>query len=770
MPERKQQRRDKTERFRDAVVASVFSIQRYVCESIASDLSRSPEMRNLLESTGASEALVRQRALANQESIYSTTSVARWASLKALTTLVVAGVITGIVLIPVGSLLWKWITILVGAALSDTDSVANHLQLPEALAASGLQKPDLFVTLTCVGACLFMALRRVPRRIRTSLLGWGEWRRALVVQMRERMIDAYQEASNLSDEQLLRLRIAPGLAGEGLERLLPRAELKRVRALAFDLGAGAIAVSGARGVGKTTLLTMLATHEPDSGTRRALVVNVAAPVRYDAREFLLHLYGALATAVLDEVDVQTGRAWLLRVRAFVQRLTANVVWAALFLSVCAALFEALPVWFERHGIPVPDRPAVYYILGLTLYLVYRRLRTSRRVRDSEIAALAQREQERTRFLRTFTMERQGAFTKAGLQVGARRSRQLSEQPVTLPELVASYRQFATNVAQWWRTRHSSDGKLLIGIDEIDRIVDAEVAEQFLNEMKSIFGVQHCVYIVSVSEEALANFERRVVRVRTAFDSAFDEIVRLEPMTVAESVELLRRRLPGVPDSFLLLCHCLAGGMPRDVVRTARTMLDVHRGHPGPSTLAGIARDLIAHEVAAIRRGFFAPGAHHTVDSVLLAQSLTDEGWPGATADALSAASTDLLSDSGDSAQNESRTMLAAALLFYATVLYAFTEQAALVQEWTVSVRRPPVLVESPETMRLIAVLKSPDAVELIAILEIEDDLGPAGSPDRSGTPDIVALGKAHIALNTHPRSAVAVLRAIRTGLDRRESN
>jgi hypothetical protein len=55
---------------------------------------------------------------------------------------------------------------------------------------------------------------------------------------------------------------------------------------------------------------------------------------------------------------------------------------------------------------------------------------------------------------------------------------------------------------------------------------AAQAERFLNKVKSIFGVHHCTYLVSVSEEAADEFERRVVRVRTLLESALDEILRI----------------------------------------------------------------------------------------------------------------------------------------------------------------------------------------------------------------------------------------------------
>jgi hypothetical protein len=68
-----------------------------------------------------------------------------------------------------------------------------------------------------------------------------------------------------------------------------------------------------------------------------------------------------------------------------------------------------------------------------------------------------------------------------------------------------------------------------------------------------------------------SFERRGLPVRDAFDSAFDEIIQLEPLDLADACTLLRSRVIGVSDLFSGLAHCMAGGLARDIIRTARSM-------------------------------------------------------------------------------------------------------------------------------------------------------------------------------------------------------
>ncbi|WP_207780816.1 hypothetical protein [Caulobacter radicis] len=59
---------------------------------------------------------------------------------------------------------------------------------------------------------------------------------------------------------------------------------------------------------------------------------------------------------------------------------------------------------------------------------------------------------------------------------------------------------------------------MIGIDELDKLKSSKEAEQFLNGVKSVFNIPGCYFLISVSEHALATFERRGLGFRDAFDS------------------------------------------------------------------------------------------------------------------------------------------------------------------------------------------------------------------------------------------------------------
>jgi hypothetical protein len=147
---------------------------------------------------------------------------------------------------------------------------------------------------------------------------------------------------------------------------------------------------------------------------------------------------------------------------------------------------------------------------------------------------------------------------------------------------------------------------MIGIDEIDKI-DIDSAQRFLNDIKAIFGVPNCLYLVSVSDEALAVFEQRVLLGRTAFDSSFDEVVRARELDFVSCRYLLRRRIAGMPDSLIAFCQIMSGGLPRDLIRTARSVVEVSAG--GEKSIQGLTRSIINSQVEILKRASITEMAH-----------------------------------------------------------------------------------------------------------------------------------------------------------------
>jgi hypothetical protein len=291
---------------------------------------------------------------------------------------------------------------------------------------------------------------------------------------------------------------------------------------------------------------------------------------------------------------------------------------------------------------------------------------------SAIAAVTRHHLEQLRYLRTYTASWSASLTPRSFLTLARGyAKQRAEQPITLPELVNSFRGYSAQVASWQRDEHGGEGRVVIGIDEVDKIRDSDRAEAFLNDVKAIFGVAGCLYLVSLSEDAMVGFARRTPSIRSTFDSAFDELVPVGPMTYRHSEELLFKRVTGVPRPFIALCHVLAGGLPRDLVRTARALIGV-RPATGEKPLLDTAGDLIRGELKSLRQVSVRQLAENADAGSLLA-AMHDPRWPGGTPQFTHAA-LQVAGAARDAESDATRQLcqeLVVSLSFYATALDVF---------------------------------------------------------------------------------------------------
>jgi hypothetical protein len=173
----------------------------------------------------------------------------------------------------------------------------------------------------------------------------------------------------------------------------------------------------------------------------------------------------------------------------------------------------------------------------------------------------------------------------------------TEASLTYPALVSEFRKFLENAAS---VVSGNGGRVFIGVDELDKIGDADQAQRFVNELKAILGVPKCYYLITLSDDALASYEMRGLPVRDAFDSAFDEVIHVGYLRLEESRLLLSRYVSIIPIAFICLCHSLSGGLPRDLIRTARHAVTVARQDTSGKSSGHITRvceQLILDEVA-----------------------------------------------------------------------------------------------------------------------------------------------------------------------------
>ncbi|MBZ3905072.1 P-loop NTPase fold protein [Streptomyces griseiscabiei] len=193
-----------------------------------------------------------------------------------------------------------------------------------------------------------------------------------------------------------------------------------------------------------------------------------------------------------------------------------------------------------------------------------------------------------------------------VSLGSAHTSGLSSVPVNLPELVATFRSLLARIAQHLSARGL---RTIITVDELDRLGSAEQALAFLSEIKAIFGVPHVFYIVSVAEDVGAAFVRRGLPHRDSTDSSLDDVVHVRPCTLEKSKEIIGRRAPGLapadnptPTPYVLLAHGLSGGIPRDLIRYGRRIVEM-RKQTNSLEFTDISRQLILEEVSETLAGF-----------------------------------------------------------------------------------------------------------------------------------------------------------------------
>jgi hypothetical protein len=377
-------------------------------------------------------------------------------------------------------------------------------------------------------------------------------------------------------------------------RYVPSAVHDEIVQLIGSMPGGSIGVSGPRGAGKSTVLRQFcATDQPAGSGQRSGAVRIllAAPVRYDAREFVLHLFTTLCTTIGGVPPSFPDRDSSAINRRFLRQLAL----AALSLTTAWGVVTVLSV--ARGWKLNPNLPLGIFLVGFSLLATFA---VSRRYgpggTDPGIGPEAKIGLEATARTLLGGLRYQqsvaqgwsaGMKLPVGLETAMSSNTTMTERPMSFPEIVDRLGQFLQRVAQ--------DRQVFIGIDELDKIESAGEAYEFLNDIKAIFGVRGCFYLVTISENAMSAFERRGLPLRDAFDSAFDTVVEVPYLRYGQSRRLVLSRVIGMPEPFIALAHVMAGGLPRDLIRAAREL--VRLSETSHRDLAVIATALTTSDAA-----------------------------------------------------------------------------------------------------------------------------------------------------------------------------
>jgi hypothetical protein len=426
--------------------------------------------------------------------------------------------------------------------------------------------------------------------------------------LRVGVTDSVQGLSAVTDVALMTLTTS---AREGLREKIER------------MASGCIGVTGLRGVGKSTLIRDFCSHrygtpmwDRECQTKLAgLRIQVQAPCRYGAREFLIHLYTCLCQAVLADVRLNpTSFLHRIVLSLFLPRtvrpvMLLRILAAIAFFAVAGDLaFRAtaghwwLPAWTS------PGWEWIGVAVALVVALFVAGWRTRQALLEVRgvltLATDAQARLEKLHFQRTVTHGYGGTLGgPMGIAANVSGSHSLTEQMLSMPELVDDYCDFVERVVAALKQVVSTEEgphvevRLVVGIDELDQIGDVRAADLFLGELQSIVGTSNCVYIISVAPKALIADDELEVPNRNSASAIFDELVWVEPLDLPEARALLNQRTIGLQDGFIELCYVLSGGLPQELLRIARIISAVKDGKSGATPeLSGAVAVAITNEL------------------------------------------------------------------------------------------------------------------------------------------------------------------------------
>jgi membrane protein implicated in regulation of membrane protease activity len=374
-------------------------------------------------------------------------------------------------------------------------------------------------------------------------------------------------------------------------------------------GGATVGLAGDRGAGKSELLRAFCeTPQDKASVERGGIIGIVvpAPVAYDPEQFLRLLIRRLAEAVPNY-----GSQAIDRLRKSNSIVNAVIlILAVVAIATGAVLVFGLPS-ISRHTIGWALIAAGTAVSCTVLWFwVLRRATRRRKISPSERGAqinMERREQladtaakvaRRIRYVETRSVSLEASASWQGSGFTRTSGVSLDQVPWTEADLVLEL----TNLVNELR---KGGYEVRIGIDELDKLASGKDAEKFLTGIKILFPIRDCSFLVTVSEDAAAQFAMRGMPIRDMFESSFDTVVTVEPLTYREARRLIRARhsvdlSETISDTQCLLCYCLSGGLPREFLRFCRQLgyMNSDSRFGGSGKLEKILDELLYAEIRA----------------------------------------------------------------------------------------------------------------------------------------------------------------------------
>ena len=194
-------------------------------------------------------------------------------------------------------------------------------------------------------------------------------------------------------------------------------------------------------------------------------------------------------------------------------------------------------------------------------------------KETGLFILAQEALEHLRYQKTINETQSIQASIFQLTARLLRGTNLSRRPISLPGLTAECANFLEKTADVFK------GKVIICLDELDKIDDPDDFGNILRSIKGLLGTKNSHFLMTVSEDALARFSTRRRTQRDILESSLEEIFFLGRvnLSVAQSIVLGMRGNKNNPDGNcssnsinILLFWIFGVGIPREIKRNIIT--------------------------------------------------------------------------------------------------------------------------------------------------------------------------------------------------------
>jgi Cdc6-like AAA superfamily ATPase len=400
--------------------------------------------------------------------------------------------------------------------------------------------------------------------------------------------------------------LAPTLVELSTAKVVPSRTQEEVRDFIANHDSSAIGIAGPRGSGKSTLMQAvaetkgLATHK----------VMLTAPVKYEALDFMRRLFREVATEILlqggyqPDTDRQIRKQRLAAARFRRDMLALFIFFVVGALSLLWALTHETWHWSWTTGLGfVVAGVLVLIVVTPLVSLVGRFVATfrpsqsiGRDGRDPLSVRMAREALEELGWdVEHGQKESNSAKLFAGLlSFSGEDSIKFVRHQSSLSELVAEFRgllgQFSAEGSGGY------DRTFVIFLDELDKIAETDSLIEVINGIKDLMHIPGVHFVVSVSVDALLRFEERGIPARDAFDSTFDTIIRMQRLTLRESLDILNTRAAAFPEALSLACHAWSAGLPRELLRIARRCVSIQRNDSRNLHVAEILRIFVTEDL------------------------------------------------------------------------------------------------------------------------------------------------------------------------------